>query len=219
MGQDRTGIVAGIDVGGTFTDLVQLDQKSGEVRFAKVPSTPDNQAFGVMGAALVLLDEHADEDAARALLDAGCEAVVVHFLHAYANPAHERRAGEILSRLWPNGHITLGHAILQESREFERGVTAAVNASVQPILDRYLARLSSELNAGGYDRDILVMNGNGGRVSSRLVAREAAEAVIRLANTTMAGAIRMVSLSLGGGIRATLRFSRLAVRGLCMPPA
>jgi len=261
MGQDRTGIVAGIDVGGTFTDLVQLDEKSGEVRLAKVPSSPDNQAFGVMdalatakcdlvaldlivhgtttttnavlerklsrtglittqgfrdvlelgrrtrpqaygmtgrfepiiprnlrcevpermdssGEVLVPLDENAVVEAAKVLLDAGCEAVVVHFLHAYANPEHERRAGEVLSSVWPNAHITLGHAILQESREFERGVTAAVNASVQPILDRYLARLSEELSASGYDRDILVMNGNGGMVSSRLVAREAAKTVM-----------------------------------------
>ena len=42
--------MAGIDVGGTFTDLVQLDPATGEVKLAKVPSTLDNQAFGVMGA-------------------------------------------------------------------------------------------------------------------------------------------------------------------------
>lgn len=261
MAQERSGLVAGIDVGGTFTDLLQLDQATGAVRIAKVPTTPDNQAFGVMNAltaaecdlaALDLivhgtttttnavlerklsrtglittqgfrdvlelgrrtrpqaygmtgqftpliprdlrlevpertdaagqivtpLDETALRAAARTLLDAGCEAVVVHFLHAYANPAHEQRAGEVLAEIWPNGHITLGHAILQESREFERGVTAAVNASVQPILDRYLRRLTESLAEGGYDRDVLVMNGNGGMVSSRFVAKEAAKTVM-----------------------------------------
>ena len=44
-----------------------------------------------------------------------------------------------------------------------RGVTAAVNASVQPILDRYLQRLTKEASAAGYPGDILVMNGNGFR--------------------------------------------------------
>ena len=34
----------------------------------------------------------------------------------------------------PNGHITTGHSLLSEAREFERGVTAAVNAAVQPML-------------------------------------------------------------------------------------
>ena len=261
MAQERSGLVAGIDVGGTFTDLLQLDQATGAVRIAKVPSTPDNQAFGVMnalaaaecelaaldlivhgtttttnavlerklsrtglittqgfrdvlelgrrtrpqaygmtgqftpliprdlrrevpertdaaGQVVTPLDETALRAAARTLLDAGCEAVVVHFLHSYANPAHEQRAGAVLAEIWPNSHITLGHAILQESREFERGVTAAVNASVQPILDRYLRRLTESLAEGGYDRDVLVMNGNGGMVSSRFVAKEAAKTVM-----------------------------------------
>ena len=40
--------------------------------------------------------------------------------------------------LWPNAYVTAGHQIIGECREYERGVTAAVNGSVQPILDRYL---------------------------------------------------------------------------------
>ncbi|MBT6273205.1 MAG: hypothetical protein HOI95_03630, partial [Chromatiales bacterium] len=40
--------LAGIDVGGTFTDLLYLDEDG--VRLAKVPSTTDNQAFGVLAA-------------------------------------------------------------------------------------------------------------------------------------------------------------------------
>ncbi|SFH61102.1 hydantoinase/oxoprolinase family protein [Albimonas pacifica] len=258
-------VVAGIDVGGTFTDLVMLDEAAGPggraVRLAKVPTTPENQAGGVLaaldaagadpatldlivhgttattnavlerrlaktglittegfrdvlelgrrtrpqaygmvgrfvpviprdlrlevpermdasGAVLTPLDEVALRAAARALLAAGCESVVVHFLHAYANPAHELRAGEILRELWPNPYVTLGHALLSESREFERGVTAAVNASVQPLLQRYVDRLAGELATRGYARDLLVMNGNGGMVSARLVAREAAKTVM-----------------------------------------
>ena len=42
--------IAGIDVGGTFTDLVVVDDASGEVRIAKVPTTVHNQAFGVLAA-------------------------------------------------------------------------------------------------------------------------------------------------------------------------
>ncbi len=255
------GGIAGIDVGGTFTDLVLFDAATGQVRLAKTPTTLDNQAFGVLraledaGADLAALDliVHGtttttnavlerrfartglvttqgfrdvlelgrrtrpqaygmtgrfrpviprdlrleipermdaqgrvriplDETALRAalarLLAAGCEAVVIHFLHAYANPAHERRAGEIAAELWPNAYVTLGHALLSEAREFERGVTAAVNASVQPLLERYLARLTGELAARGYPGEVLVMNGNGGMVSARTVAREAAKTVM-----------------------------------------
>lgn len=256
-----TGRIAGVDVGGTFTDLVLLDPATRGVQLAKVPTTPDNQAYGVLAALeaaqadpatldlivhgttattnavlerrlsrtglittegfrdvlelgrrtrpqaygmtgefrpviprdlrleipermdaagdiLTPLDEPALRAAAARLLAQGCEAVVVHFLHAYANPAHELRAGEILREIWPNPYITLGHALLSESREFERGVTAAVNASVQPLLQRYVDRLAGELESRGYAHDLLVMNGNGGMVSARLVAREAAKTVM-----------------------------------------
>ncbi|MHC0053773.1 hydantoinase/oxoprolinase family protein [Actibacterium sp. D379-3] len=261
MGGSATGQIVGVDVGGTFTDLILLDQATGQVRLAKVPSTLDNQAFGVLaaldeagadlraidlivhgtttttnavlerklsraglittagfrdvlelgrrtrphpygmkgeftpviprdlrldvpermdaaGQVVTPLDEAAVADAGRALLAAGCVSVVVHYLHAYANPAHELRTAEILRAFWPNDHITMGHALLSESREFERGVTAAVNASVQPLLERYIRRLVEELEQGGYGGELLVMNGNGGMVSSRLVSREAAKTVM-----------------------------------------
>jgi N-methylhydantoinase A len=46
----RQSQVAGIDVGGTFTDLVLFDATHGTVRLAKTPTTLDNQAFGVLNA-------------------------------------------------------------------------------------------------------------------------------------------------------------------------
>ena len=255
------GLVAGVDVGGTFTDLVVVDPAAGRVTLAKVPTTLPNQAGGVLAAfeaagadlaaldlivhgtttttnavlerrlartglittagfrdvlelgrrtrphaygmhgsfvpviprdlrlevpermdargnVLIPLDEAAVAAAVRALLDAGCESLVIHFLHAYANPAHERRAGEIAMGLWPNDHVTLGHALLSESREYERGVTAAINASVRPLLERYVAQLADRLAERGYARELLVMNGNGGMVGARAVSREAVKTVM-----------------------------------------
>ena len=255
------GDLIGVDVGGTFTDLVRLDQSNGAVRLAKVASTIENQAFGVMNAiaeadsklsqvALVIhgtttttnavlerklsrtglittagfrdvlelgrrtrpqpygmkghfnpiiprdlrlevpermdyagrivtaLDEAAVRAAGEALLARGVESVVIHFLHAYANPAHEIRAAEVLADIWPNSYMTMGHSLLSENREFERGVTAAVNASVQPLLERYVKRLADELADGGYGGELLVMNGNGGTVSASRVVKEAAKTVM-----------------------------------------
>ncbi|MEE8246604.1 MAG: hydantoinase/oxoprolinase family protein, partial [Alphaproteobacteria bacterium] len=263
MPESETGRVVGIDVGGTFTDLMMMDEGGGEIRVAKVLSTPDNQAYGVLaaleevGAALdavttiihgtttttnallerkisrcglittkgfrdvlelgrrtrpkpyglkgsfvpliprelrlevvermdakgrvvTALDEHSVTRAVERLLELGCESLVIHFLHAYINPEHERRAAEIAGTLWPNRHITMGHAILSEYREYERGTTAAVNAAVQPVLDRYISRLSDELAKRGYRHDLLVMQGNGGIISAALVAE-------RAVNTVMSG--------------------------------
>jgi N-methylhydantoinase A len=260
MSQSRS-LTVGIDVGGTFTDLLAVDPSTGAVRLAKVPTTADNQAEGFMasmtsagiepasvqavvhgtttttnallerkiarvglittrgfrdvlelgrrtrpqpyglrgtfrpmiereyrlevpermdadGKVLTPLDEAAVGLAARKLLALGCEAVVIHFLHSYINPAHERRAAEIVRSLWPNDYVTAGHVLLSEYREYERGVTAAVNASVQPVLDRYLARLRQELAMKDFHRDILVMQGNGGTISSTLIARAAVNTVM-----------------------------------------
>jgi len=253
--------VIGVDVGGTFTDMVMLETQTGTVSIAKVPTTLDNQAYGVLsalkeagaelpqvdlmihgtttttnavlerklsrtglittqgfrdvlelgrrtrpqpygmkgeflpiiprdlrcevaermdyaGRVVTPLDEDGMRQVVKSLLDKGCESLVIHFLHAYANPDHERRAAEIAAELWPNNYITMGHALLSESREFERGVTAAVNASVQPLLERYVNRLVGELKANGFASEMLVMNGNGGTVSSKDVAREAAKTVM-----------------------------------------
>ena len=57
-------------------------------------------------------------------------------------------------------------------------MTASVNASVQPILERYVHRLREELERLGYSRDFLIMNGNGGMISARFVARDAAKTVM-----------------------------------------
>ncbi len=43
-------IKIGIDTGGTFTDLVVLDDESGEIRTVKVPSTPDEPALAPLAA-------------------------------------------------------------------------------------------------------------------------------------------------------------------------
>jgi N-methylhydantoinase A len=130
------------------------------------------------GQVVTPLDESTVLAAAQTLLDSGCESVVIHFLHSYANPAHELRAAELVRSVWPNGYVSVGHELLSESREYERGVTAAVNASVQPLLERYIRRLVDELRERGYGGDVLVVNGNGGMVSSDRVAREAAKTVM-----------------------------------------
>ena len=171
-----------------FRDVIELGRRTRPQAYGMtgtfVPVIPRNLRLEVServeasGRVRVPLDEEEMRAAVRTLIAAGCESLVIHFLHSYANPAHERRAAEIAAESWPNGYITTGHSLLSEAREFERGVTASVNASVQPILERYVERLRSELGAQGYARDFLIMNGNGGMISARFVAREAAKTVM-----------------------------------------
>ncbi|GIT49507.1 MAG: hypothetical protein Ct9H300mP14_14350 [Gammaproteobacteria bacterium] len=102
----------------------------------------------------------------------GAEAIVIHFLHAYANPVHEQRAAEIAQTNWPTGFISISSDILREVREFERGSTAAVNAYVQPVLSSYLSRISDRLQKAGFGHDLLVMQGNGGTLTAPAAARQ-----------------------------------------------
>lgn len=105
------------------------------------------------------------EAAARALLAAGCEAVCVFFVNAYANPVNEQRAVAAVRAIWPNGNVTAATEVLPEIREFERCSTATLNASLQPVVGGYLTRLARDLQAQGFDGELLVVQSNGGIMS------------------------------------------------------
>jgi N-methylhydantoinase A len=47
----------GVDVGGTFTDLLLINEESGETFTAKVPSTPDDSSIGVLNGIAQICDE------------------------------------------------------------------------------------------------------------------------------------------------------------------
>ena len=79
----------------------------------------------------------------------GVEAVAVCFLHSYANPAHERAAGEILRRELPDRFISLSIDVLPQMREYERTSTTVINAYVGPPVQRYLASLLDQLRDVG----------------------------------------------------------------------
>jgi N-methylhydantoinase A len=47
----------GVDVGGTFTDLLLINEDTGETHTAKVPSTPDDSSIGVLNGIARICDE------------------------------------------------------------------------------------------------------------------------------------------------------------------
>jgi N-methylhydantoinase A len=271
----------GVDVGGTFTDLLALDPESGVFRVAKVASTPEDQSVGFIaglsvletdlaevaalvhgttvatnavlerkgarcglittagfrdvlelgrrtrpnpygmtgsfealiprdlraevperidaaGRVLTPLDEAAVRQEVHRLRERGAEALVIHFIHAYANPAHEQRCGEIAREIWPNRFVTLGSDILREVREFERGSTAALNGYVQPIVSRYLGRLSQNLRSSGLSNQLLVMQGNGGMMAAGTAVDLAVHTVM---SGPAAGAIAAARIGVQAGHR------------------
>jgi N-methylhydantoinase A len=258
------GYRVGIDVGGTFTDLVMI-RPDGSVLIDKTPTTPGNQAEGVLaglgqlarheglalgeflgrtdaivhgtttadntmiemrgavtglitseghrdeielrrgfkediwdpalppphpicrrrarigvperldfeGNVLVPLDEDAVRRACRRFKLLGVESVAIVFLFSFVNPAHERRAAEIVAEELPGVHVSLSHEVMPAAPEFERTSTTLVNAYVGPKIDRYLRGLGGRLRESGFARSFLIMQSNGGIMTGGYVTRRA----------------------------------------------
>jgi N-methylhydantoinase A len=240
--------VVGIDVGGTFTDVVLFDMATGALSIAKVPSTVANQAIGVMaairavqddlrriervahgttvstnallqgrvskvallttegfrdaieigrtrrmlpslydptfvrpaplvprplrfevrerlgagGRVLTALDPASLDAAIEALAGTGTDAVAVCFLHAYANDAHERQAANAIRKAQPELAVATSSQVVPEFREYERFSTTVINASLMPIMGRYISALDESLSAAGCGNRLVTMSSSGG---------------------------------------------------------
>jgi 5-oxoprolinase (ATP-hydrolysing) len=140
-----------------------------------------------------------DEDAVRAaltqLVAEGADAVAVCFLHAYRNPAHERQVAAIVASDFPRLSVSLSSAVVAELSEYQRCVTTAANAFVQPLMTTYLEKLQRELAARGFKGDLRLMHSAGGLMSPK---------------TACDFPIRLLESGPAGGGLATAWFGRLA---------
>jgi N-methylhydantoinase A len=131
------------------------------------------------GAELRPFDEDGARAAARFLRDRGVDAVGVCFLHAYANPAHERRMRAVLAEEHPGAVVSISSEVLREYREYERAMTTLVDAAVKPRVGRYVAtirRRLDELVAGSVP--FYVMKSNGGVLSADEVVNQPISTVL-----------------------------------------
>lgn len=149
------------------------------------------------GSVLVPLDEVGLLDIAARIEDAGAEAVAIGFLHAYAHPAHEKRAAAILrERLDERITICQSHAVCPQIREYERFSTTCANACVRPLMAGYLTRLRDALEARGMVAPLFLMMSGGGLTT----LDNAVRFPIRLVESGPAGgAILAGTLALQGG--------------------
>jgi N-methylhydantoinase A len=251
----------GIDTGGTFTDVVAVDEATGEIFTTKTPSTPHDPSVAVLdgirkilavvgggrvlavshgttvatnallqenfsglglvttdgfrhvleiarqavprgygnsyfwvkperivplhlvrevpermsvrGEVLRRLDEAAAIEVARWFKRKGVTSIGVSFIHAYANPDHERRMGAVLAREHPAAHVSMSSEVLPEYREYERTVTTLVDAFVKSRVADYVGAIQARLDATlGASLPFYVMKSNGGIISAREVTRQ-----------------------------------------------
>ncbi len=281
----------GIDIGGTFTDIVAFDPASGRAFIWKESTTPDDPARGVMAGIGHLLGRHAIAPAsigrvvhattlftnalierkgartglittdgfrdvleigrerkyelydvfiemprplvprpwrrevtervaadgaiatpldlaacvaeAEALVAEGVESLAIVFLHAYANPAHERAAAAAIAARFPGLSVSLSSEIAPEIREYPRASTTVANAYVRPLAEAYLQRLEQEIAAAGIPGALHLMLSNGGLTH----VEEAKRAPVQLLESgPAAGALAGAWFGRNAGLERVLAF-------------
>jgi len=116
-----------------------------------------------------------DETSVHALIppirEMGIQSVAVALIHAYANPAHERRVREIIESQCPGVVVSISSEVCPEVREYERTSTVTANAYVQPLMAGYLTRLGKELSERGFQCPVYLMTSGGGLTTLETAAR------------------------------------------------
>ncbi|MEV2271585.1 hydantoinase/oxoprolinase family protein [Nonomuraea africana] len=119
------------------------------------------------GEELQPLDEQAVRRAAHRARAEGFDAVAVTLLFSYVNPAHEIRAGQILTEeLGDDVLVVLSHEVAREWREYERTSSAVLEAYTGPVVRAYLARIEQRFAERGLTVPVHVMQSSGGLVNA-----------------------------------------------------
>src|SRR6201986_2157765 len=144
------------------------------------PLVPRELRFGVRerlrpnGEVAIPLDPDSLGEAISAIKASGATSVAICFLHSYRNAAHEIAAGERLLRELPDVNVSRSVDVLPQIKEYERVSTTVVNASVEPVVRRYLTRLEQRLAEAGFKGSIFIILSHGGMAPVEEAARVAA---------------------------------------------
>jgi N-methylhydantoinase A len=117
------------------------------------------------------LDEAAVLGAIAEIKAREVRAVAVCLLWSIVNPAHELRVAELLAQHAPDVEVTLSHQLNPTPREYRRAISAAIDASLKPLMSRYIAGLKGRLAAAGFSGRVLVLTSRGGVLDADQVAR------------------------------------------------
>ncbi len=215
---ERKGVRAAMIVTAGFRDAIEIGTES---RFEQYdifmdkppPLVPRERRFDIeeridaRGNVLIPLDEDAVGVLAAKLAQEDVESVAVGLLHAYAEPRHERRIGEILSAALPDLSVSLSSEVSPEIREYERWSTTAANAYIQPLMASYIARLEDRLTEMGFACPLYLITSGGGlttpatarRFPIRLVeSGPAGGAILAARIAAECGLDRVLSFDMGG---------------------
>jgi N-methylhydantoinase A len=155
------------------------------------------------GSVLEPLDEPGVIEAADWLVAEGIEALAICFINSHRNPAHERRALELIAERHRTLALSASVDILPQVKEYERTSTTVVNAYVLPVMRRYLDRLGEGLAGLGVTCPLLITASSGGAASFREAARRP---VFFIGSGPAAGVIGAVRAAAASGIVDAIAF-------------
>jgi N-methylhydantoinase A len=148
------------------------------------------------GRELTPLDRDSVVRAATRLRDAGCEIVVICFLHSYRNPEHERQARGVIRSEVPGLRVELSSEVWPQAREYERATLTAVNAYIRPTVETYLDQLLAGLGERGIETPARAARSNGGM---ELAATMRGRPVVALLSGPAAGVTGAAAAALDAG--------------------
>jgi N-methylhydantoinase A len=186
---ERKGAKVGMLTTEGHRDIIEMREGLKDDRYnlrmpPPVPLVPRARRLGVRermrfdGKVATPLDRRSLEAAIARLKRDGVTSVAVCYLHAYRDGRHEKATRQALRRMMPDAYVSLSSEVLPQIKEYERFGTTVVNAYVGPALAVYLGRLDERLQAGGYRRQVLIMQSHGGVAGVADSVRLAAGAVL-----------------------------------------
>ncbi|HVF41803.1 MAG TPA: hydantoinase/oxoprolinase family protein [Pyrinomonadaceae bacterium] len=224
---ERRGGRAALVTTAGFEDVIEIGRQARPRHYdleaeKPAPLVPRPLRFGVrerVAASGEILERLEDEEIDRLvarLRRARPESVAVSLLFSFVRPEHEKRIARAAAAAL-GVPLSVSHEILPEYREFERTSTVAVNAYLQPLMGRYLGRLSRRA------KNLRVMQSSGGSVSARVAAAEPVRTILSgpaggvvgafeaaraaglpdIVTFDMGGTSTDVALGAGGGVRTT----------------
>ncbi|HEY6805417.1 MAG TPA: hydantoinase/oxoprolinase family protein [Pyrinomonadaceae bacterium] len=161
------------------------------------PLVPDELRFGIAervvasGEVIESLDEAQLPKLVAKLKRARIESVAISLLFSFLHPDHEERIAAALSSL--DVPLSVSNRILPEYREFERTSTIVINAYLQPLMGRYLKRLSE--SGSNKALALRVMQSSGGSISAELAATEPVRTILSGPAGGVVGALRSAGAS------------------------
>ena len=161
------------------------------------------ERVGADGRVLRPLDEAAVPALLSVLKEVEAQSLAITFMHSYANPAHERRLGELIAAARPDLAISLSCDVSPEIREYERFVTTCANAYVRPLMAGYLTALQERLNAAGFRCPLLLVTSSGDLTD---LATATAFPVRLVESGPAGGAVLAASLARAHGLDEVLAF-------------